>query len=250
MNALASGSRVNRIGEDAAGYAISENLRAQVSSTNQAKRNAQMAQTLMQSAEGGLNEQGNILIRLRELAVYAASDTVGDGERKFLNTEFQQLQEEFDRIASSTRFGHRAVLAGSGEHFEFQVGAFPGGDNLIEFDLDADTRGSNMDIDGLDILSKKRALSTLEKVDKANYKLAGVRSTFGAFQARLQHAMDHLDVQAQYIEEARSQIADADIAQQVSELAASRVLQQAAVSVLAQANTTPMSALRLIDPGM
>ena len=247
LTALASGSRVSRVGDDAAGFAISETLRAQLASSKQAKFNAESAQSFVQAAEGGLNEQNNILIRLRELAVYAASDTLGSEEREYLDTEFQQLTAEFDRIANSTRFGNKALLTGTGEDFEFQVGAYPGQDNAIEFTLDADTTASSIGISGLEVTDKSSARSALDDIDQAIYKIAGVRSTFGAFQSRLQHTIDHLASQNENIDRSRSQIADADIAEEVSKLATGRILQEAGTSVLAQANFSTRQALRLLE---
>ena len=122
---LASGSRVVQAGDDAAGFAISEILRGQASSITQAKNNSENAKGLIQVAEGGLNEQNNILIRLRELTVQAASDTVGEDERKFMNTEFMQLKAELDRIAKTTRYGAKELLAGSNEKYEFYLGPVP-----------------------------------------------------------------------------------------------------------------------------
>lgn len=247
LGALASGSRVTRAGDDAAGFAISESLRAQLAGTKQAKFNAESAVSLVQTAEGGLNEQNNILIRLRELAVYSASDTLGDEEREFLDKEFQQLTQEYDRIAESTRYGNKKLLSGSGEEFEFQVGAFPGSENVVNFTLDADTTAGNTGISGLGVADKGDALSSLSDIDSAIYKVSGVRATFGAFQSRLQHAIDNLGVQTENIENARSHIADADIAEEVSKLATARVLQEAGTAVLAQANFSAQNALRLLQ---
>jgi flagellin len=246
FSAISSGSRVSRAVDDAAGFAISENLRGQVGGTRQAKFNADMAQMMVQTAEGGLNEQNNILVRLRELAVYSASDTISDEERKFLQTEYSQLTSEFDRIAKSTRYGSKALLTGSGENFEFQVGAFQGKENVIDFSLDADTTASAVDIDGLDIGRKSAAVSTLKSLDSALSKVAGARSTFGAMQSRLQHASDALSVQAQNLEAARSQMVDVDVAEESSKLAAAQVQQQASIAVVAQANQSGARALQLL----
>jgi flagellin len=247
LGALASGSRVTRAGDDAAGFAIAETLKAQLASTNQAKRNAEQAQTFIQTAEGGLNEQNNILVRLRELAVSAASDTVGDDERGYLDKEFQQLSQEFDRIAHSTRFGNREMLTGSGEDFEFQVGAYPDDGNTIEFTLDGDTTASSVGVSGLGVSDQGDARSALADLDDGMKKVANVRSTFGAFQSRLNFTIDSLASQAENVDAARSNIADADIAEEVSNLASGRVLQEAGTMVLSQANVTAQNALRLLN---
>lgn len=247
LAALASGSRVVRAGDDAAGFAISESLRGQLGGTKQAKFNAESASSLVQTAEGGLNEQNNILVRLRELAVYAASDTIGDTEREFLNTEFTQLTSEFDRIAKTTRYGAKSLLTGTGEKFEFQVGAFKGDENVITFSLDADTTASDVGIDGLDISDKSGALDSLSSLDEAITKVAGTRAGFGAMQSRLEHAIGALDVQAENLDAARGHIVDVNVAEETAKLAQAQIQQQAGIAVLAQANSSNAKALALLN---
>lgn len=247
MQALASGSRVTRPANDAAGFAIAEALRGQAAGTRQAKFNAENAISMIQTAEGGLNEQNNILIRLRELSVYSASDTIGDEERKFLNKEFQQLTAEFDRIALSTRFGNKQVLVGTGEEFEFQVGAYKGEENVVKFKLDANTTASNVGISGLDISDQDDAASTLADIDEAILKVSGARAEFGAVQSRFNYTIDNLAVQAENLDASRSLIVDADIAEEVTKLARANVLQDAGASVLAQANHDTARVLRLLN---
>jgi len=247
LGALASGSRVVRAGDDAAGFAISESLRGKIGVTKQAKFNAESAIGLIQTAEGGLNEQNNILIRMRELAVYDASDTVGDDERRYLDNEFQQLQQEFDRIARATRYGNKQLLSGSGEEFEFQVGAYKGPESVIKFSLDANTTGDAVGISGLSVVDQDEALDTLEDLDTAIGQVAGARAGFGAMQSRLQYAVNALGIQAENLEQARSQIADVDIAEEVSKLTQAQITQQAAIGVVAQANQSAYRAIRLLD---
>lgn len=246
FKALSSGSRLSTPQNDAAGFAISELLRAQVAGANQAKTNTQTAIAFVQTAEGALNEQNNILIRLRELAINSASDTIGDQEREFLNQEFQMLVSEFDRIAKVTRFGSKEMLTGSGEEFTFQVGAYKGEENTIQFTLDADTQSENVGIDGLDITDQEEAADSLEYIDEAVMKVAGARAQLGAIQSRLQFASDNLDVQGQNLEEARSLIADVDVAHATSKLTSAQVLQEAGMAVLVQANAAPGRLLKLI----
>lgn len=246
LGALASGSRVVRAGDDAAGFAIAETLRGQLGGVKQAKFNAESASALVQTAEGGLNEQNNILVRMRELAVYAASDTVGDEERGFLNKEFTQLNEEFDRIALSTRFGNKELLTGSGEEFQFQVGAYKGEENVVTFTLDANTTASDVGIDGLEVNDQDRARDVLQTIDDAMIQIADARSTFGAMQSRLQHTADALSIQSENIASARSLIVDADVAEEVTNLSMAQIQQQAAVSVIAQANSSSANAMRLL----
>lgn len=247
LRALASGSRINRAGDDAAGFAIAESLRGQIGGTKQAEFNAQAAQSLVQTAEGGLNEQNNILIRLRELAVYAASDTIGEEERGYLNGEFEQLVQEFDRIAKTTRYGNKSLLTGTGEQFEFQVGAYKGDENVVRFKLDADTTASDVGIDGLDVTDQGGARSALDSIDEAMTKIASTRATFGAMQSRLSYAAESLAIQSENLSEARSQIVDADLAEEVSKLAQAQIVQESATSVVAQANASSMRALRLLN---
>lgn len=247
LGSIASGSRIVRAGDDAAGFAISESLRGQLGGTKQAKFNAESAINLIQTAEGGLNEQNNILIRLRELAVYSASDTVGTEEREFLDNEFQQLVAEFDRIAKSTRYGNKELLTGTGESFEFHVGPGGGPENIVNFELSADTTAGDVGIDGLDVADKSSARSALSDLDDALLHVSGARASFGAMQSRLQHSADALAVQAENLEQARSQIADVDLAQEVAKMAQAQILQQAGTSVIAQANAASARALRLLD---
>lgn len=244
--ALSSGTRLSSPQSDAAGFAISELLRGQVAGTLQSKKNAQTATALIQTAEGSLNEQNNILVRLRELAVNSASDTIGDNEREFIDSEFQMLKSEFDRIANSSRFGSKQLLTGSGEEFSFQVGPYNGAENVIEFSLDADTTASNVGIDGLSISDQDSALDSLESIDEAALKVAGVRAHLGAAQSRFSYAVDNLDVQRQNLEEARSIIADVDVAEETAKLARAQVLQESGIAVLAQANEYPRRVLKLI----
>jgi flagellin len=247
LGSLASGSRVVRAGDDAAGFAIAESLRGQSAGTKQAKFNAEAAVGMIQTAEGGLNEQNNILVRMRELAVYSASDTVSDVERGFLNSEFKQLTAEFDRIAKSTRYGSKQLLTGSGEEFEFQVGSFKGPENIITFQLDADTTSSEAGVESLDVGDQDDALDALDGIDEAITKVSGTRAGFGAVQSRLQYSIGALEVQRENLEQARSHIVDVDIAEEVSNLAQAQIIQEAATSVVAQANMGARRALRLLD---
>jgi flagellin len=247
LSAISSGSRIVQPGDDAAGFSIAETLKAQLAGTQQAKRNSEMAGALIQTAEGGLNEQNNILIRMRELSVQSASDTVSNDERGYLDTEFQQLGQEFDRISKSTRYGNKQLLTGNGDEFEFQVGAFSGDENIVKFKLDQDTSGSSTGVAGLDVSSKSGARSSMKDLDDAMTSIATARATFGAVQSRFQHATDSLGVQAENIAGAESKIADVDIAEESSKLAAAQVQQQASVSVLAQANAGANRVMRLLE---
>lgn len=247
LQRLASGQRIVRPGDDAAGFAVSESLRGEEAGLMQARRNTDNAIGLIQVAEGGLSEQNNIVVRLREIATQAASDTVGENEREFLDTEFQALVSEADRIAESTRFGNRKLLVGSGENFDFYVGTTgdPSSD-IINYTLEANTTADSLGIAGLGVSDKSDARSSLRDLDEGLAKLAEVRAGFGAIQGRLEIAGNNLDVQRENVAAARSRIADTDVAEESSNLAKNRVLQDFGVAVLAQANQDPARALKLL----
>ncbi len=244
--ALASGSRIVRAGDDAAGLAISENIRGQVRGMQMARTNSFNAVSAIQVSEGGLNEMSNILIRLRELGIQAASDNIGEKERGFLNIEAKNMIEEADRISKTTVFGDKKLLDGSGGKQTFQVGAFAGEENTISYDLSTDASSDALGISGGSIESKDDARSLLSTVDKAMDKVGAMRANFGAIQNRLESTTTNLDTQIENLSAARSRLSDADVAHESSELASASVLQNAAVSVLAQANQFPGMALKLI----
>ncbi|MBX3021080.1 MAG: flagellin FliC [Bdellovibrionales bacterium] len=247
QQALASGSRIVKAADDAAGLAVSENIRGQVAGIKMARMNAFNAQSLIQVSEGGLNEISNILIRLRELGVQAASDTVSDVERSFLNQEATQLVAESERIAKSTRFGNKALLDGNGEEFEYHVGPFADEEqNTIKYKIEADATTGTLGIDGVDISDRSGARDTLQSVDDALVKIGQMRADFGAVQSRLQITTSNLDIQYENLSAAKSRISDADIAYESAEMTSAQILQSASVSVLAQANQNGAAALKLI----
>lgn len=245
--ALSSGSRIVSASDDAAGLAISENIKGQTRGIAAARQNAFNAGSLVQVSEGGLSEISNIMVRLRELGVQAASDNIGDEERGFLQTEAKQLLDESERIAKTTRFGDRKLLDGSGEELEFQVGAFGDSDNIIKYKMSADATNSALGISGVSMDDKDSARDSLDTLDKAMNKLGKMRADYGAVQSRLNSTVSNLDTQYESLSAANSRIRDADVAHEASEIASSNVLQQAAISVLAQANQSPAQALRLIS---
>jgi flagellin len=247
LTALASGSRIVRAGDDAAGFAIAETLKAQLAGTKQSKMNAEMATSLIQTAEGGLQEQNNILVRMRELAVQSASDTVGDDERTYIDTEFQQLLSEYDRIAKSVRYANKQLLTGNGTEYEFQVGPYKGDENVIRFKLDANTTASSSGVAGLDVADRDSALDALDSIDEGMKKVAGARATFGAAQSRFTHSIDNLAVQAENISVAIGNIEDVDVAEETAKLAQGEIAQQAGTAVMAQANASANKILRLIE---
>lgn len=245
---LASGSRITKSADDAAGLAMSEALKSQLAGFSTAKRNALDGQSMVQVAEGGLNEVANILIRLRELAVQSASDTVGDRERQFLNKEVQQLTLEVDRIAAATSFGSTNLIDGSGGEFEFQIGL--GNDDFkdrITYDAGAvNVSTDSLDISGMDYGTQSGAREALELIENAQFTVNGHRATMGAVQNRLMSTQNNLAVTIENVSAANSRIRDTDIAESTAELTKNTVLLNASQSVLAQANQSPSSALRLL----
>ena len=246
---LSSGERINRAGDDAAGLAISENLKAQIRGLNQAERNAEDGISLVQIAEGALSEVSKILIRLRELGVQAASDTIGTTERKFLNVEFSQLLEEVDRITNSTEFNNVPLLNGTGTVFDIQIGTRndPISDRLT---FDASGVDANIAALGLNLASvadKISAQNSLSFIDQAIISVSGIRADFGALQNRLQSIINNISVSVENLAAANSRIRDTEIAAETAELTKNQILVSAGTSVVAQANASVKSALNLIQ---
>jgi flagellin len=204
----------------------------------------------VQTAEGGLNEVSNILIRLRELGVQAASDTIGDEERSFINKEFSSLKEELDRIATSTNFNGIKLLTGDDggkDELVFQVGARGGEDNRIKYNVAAtDVRTSSLDIDDINVLQRDDAADSLRNIDRAINKVNGFRSSLGALQNRLNSSSNSIGISVENLSEARSRIADTDVAVETSNLVKNTILQSAGIAVLSQANSLPSNTLKLL----
>ncbi len=248
LEKLASGTRIAKAADDAAGLAISEKMRADIRSLRQDSRNANDGISMVQVAEGGMNEVGNILTRFRELSIQASSDTIGDKERGFINKEVTQLRGEIDRIAASTEFNGRKLLTGDGEKLEIQVGL---NNNKEQDRFQYDTKKLNVTADALGVAdisteSKESAQKNLEKIDGAITKLSENRSEVGALQNRLQSSIANINVYDENLSAARSRIYDVDMATETSELTKSNILTQSGVSVLSQANQNSMSALKLL----
>ncbi len=249
LEKLSSGKRINKASDDAAGLAIATNLSAQTRGLRQATRNANDGISLVQTAEGGINEVSNILIRLRELSVQAASDTVGDKERGFLDKEYQQLTQEVDRISQATVFNGSSLLNGESETgtLDFQVGAFAGEQNVIKFDAnETNITSDSIGIAGSGVSGKETAKDSIEMIDNAINQVSGQRANLGAIQSRLQSTVSNLEIQTINQDAARSTIEDADVAAETAKMASNNVIKSAGISTLAQANAIPNSALRLI----
>ena len=245
---LSSGSRINKAGDDAAGLAISEKLKANIRGTQQASRNAGDGISMIQTAEGGLNESSNILIRLRELSVQAASDTIGDQERKFSDLEFQQLTREMERIATSTQFNGKNLLSGEGDSMDFQIGIMNDekNDRLSYKPQESSARTKDLGVDGLNVLTKESSQTNLEKIDSAINGVNANRASLGALQNRLQSTISNLETRTENLSAANSRIRDTDIALESAEMTKGNILSAAATSVLAQANNAGSAALKLI----
>lgn len=276
MAKMSSGNRINKAADDAAGLAISDNLRADIRSLSQAKRNANDGVSLVQTAEGGLTETANMLSRLRELAIQSSSDTIGNTERGFVDKEFLALKDEIDRIANSTEFNGTRLLVGNADlgselanaegtfPMEIQVGKdyFEGVDalsesnavNIIKVDLgnlNAFTEGDgSLGIGkaegGTRVNTKQDAQRSVAVLDQAITRVNDYRSYLGAIQNRLGSTVRNLGVQGENLATAKSRISDTDFAEETAAMTQASILQQAGVSVLSQANVQPQIALKLI----
>lgn len=245
---LSSGSRITKAADDAAGLSISENLKSTIRGYQQAQRNANDGISMVQVAEGGLGEISNIMTRLRELGVQAASDTVGEIERSFIDKEVQQLKNESERIAQTTRFGSSNLLTGEGDLFQFQVDI--NNDDFkdrIGFDSrEIKATTADLNIQDFDFTTKHDARKALETLEASQRQVNGFRASLGAIQNRLVSTSENLGVSIENFSAANSRIRDTDVAQSSAELARNNILMQASVGVLAQANNQPSAALKLI----
>jgi flagellin len=248
LRKMSSGQRITRAGDDAAGLAISENLKGQIRGLRQAKRNANDAISLIQTAEGGLNEISNIIIRLRELSVQSATDTIGDSERGFSDIEFQNLKEEVDRISRSAEFNGIKILDGTSGLLEFQIGINndPTLDRLRYDGTMADSTLPSLGLAAENISTKEGAQVSLKKLDNALVQVNGVRANLGAVQNRLSSTINNLGISDENLSAANSRIRDVDVASETSDLTRNNILVQSGTSVLAQANQFPNIALKLL----
>jgi flagellin len=250
LERLSSGYRINKAGDDAAGLAISEKLRSKIRGLLQAQRNANDGISLVQTAEGGLNEVQNILVRMRELGVQAASDTIGPKERVYLDNEYQALKEEVDRIANSTDFNGTQLIDGTGGILDFQVNT--GGDNILGIDrisfdaFKADVNTDRLGIADLSIDVKAGAQTALSSIESAIDYVSSIRGDLGSLQNRLTSTVNNIAISVENLSAANSRIKDVDVASETSDLTKSNILLQAGTSVLQQANSIPKMALELL----
>jgi flagellin len=253
MEKLSSGVRINKAADDAAGLAISEKLKASIRGYKTAKRSALDGISMIQTAEGGLNEIGNILTRLRELSVQAASDTIGPQERNFLQMEYGNLKQEIQRISLATDFNGIDLLQGKAGAFiegdvDFQIGIRNRKmiDRISFKPEQADARIESLGLASTGVTKKSDAQNSIGNIDVAINKVSEMRARFGALQNRMQSTINNLDITVENLSAANSRIRDTDIAETSSNLAKDTILQQASAAVLAQANTAGQVALKLI----
>ena len=246
LERLSSGLRVNRAADDAAGLAISEGFRAEIRSLEQAQRNALDGVSLVQIAEGALDETGRLLIRMRELAVQAANGTLGSSERTALDNEFQDLIAEIDRIAAVTNFNGIAPLADSSTSITLQVGINGTSADTITISGVTAT-ASAIGVQSLSLSAAATAQSALATLDSAISQVASLRATFGTVQNRIESTIRSLAIAIENTSAAESRIRDVDVAAETANLTRNQVLQQAGVAVLAQANLSTSIALQLLQ---
>lgn len=243
MQRLSSGLRINSAADDAAGLAISEKMRSQIRGLDQATNNAQNGISLLQTAEGALNETHDILQRMRELAVQGANDTNTPEDRNQIQTELNQLMSEIDRIAKTTQFNTQNLLGGSFSA-TLQVGANAG--QIITFSISAmDTAGLSLD-QNIDVNTNAAASTAISALDKAIKLVSSQRSNLGALENRLDHTINNLTTSSENLTSAESRIRDVDMAKEMSEETKDSILAQAAQAMLAQANQQPQQVLQLL----
>ncbi|MDQ0339911.1 flagellin [Caldalkalibacillus uzonensis] len=249
MEKLSSGLRINRAGDDAAGLAISEKMRAQIRGLNQATRNAQDGISLIQTAEGALNETHSILQRMRELTVQAANETNTEDDRAALQAEMDELIKEIDRIAQQTEFNTETLLDGQGGHsgdgsFVFQIGANESQTITLQIN---DMQAAALGVDIVDISSGAADFdAALTAIDGAIKSVSDERANLGAIQNRLEHTINNLGTAAENLQAAESRIRDADMAREIMEFTRANILSQASQAMLAQSNQLPQSVLQLL----
>jgi flagellin len=249
LEKLASGSRINRASDDAAGLAISEKMRAGIRSVRQDMRNANDGISMIQTAEGGMNEISNILVRFRELSIQASSDTITDVERGFMDKEVNQLHQEVNRIAKATEFNGKKLLSGEGEVMDIQIGMNNRPDeDRFTFDVaKTNVTSEHLGLSGITVANKASAQENLEKIDMAIQSLSGNRAEMGALQNRLTSSINSMQIYDENLSASRSRIKDVDMASETAEMTKNNILTQANVSVLSQANQNNMLALKLLS---
>ena len=243
---LSTGLRISTAADDAAGLAISERLRSQVRSLDQAKRNANDGISMVQTAEGALNEVSSILTRLRELAIQSSNGSVSNQDKETLDEEFQSLVNEVNRIGSSTEFNGIKLLDGSSSSVSFQVGfGTTAGTDTLSVTLSA-ALSTSLSLNSLDIGSGGTTTTAISAIDGAINSVSSLRGSLGAVQNRLGSTINNLAIQVENLSAAESRIRDVDVAYETAQPTRNSILQQASISILSQANSQPQSALQLL----
>jgi flagellin len=248
---LSSGLRINKAADDAAGLAVSENLRAQVRGLNQAVRNTNDGVSIIQTAEGALNEIENNLNRIRELAVQSASGTLQDTERTYINTESDSLLNEINRLADVTEFNGQVLLNGASStgtgtvSLDVQVGIFNTTNDRISVSISS-ARTEALAVNTVKLSSSTFAQASLTSIDTAIDTVSSIRSTLGSTQNRLGSALANLQSSVENLSSAQSQIRDVDFASETADMSRNQILQSAGISILAQANSGGQGVLSLL----
>lgn len=245
MEKLSSGLRITRAGDDAAGLAISESLKADIRALNQASRNASDGISMLQTAEGAMDEVSNILQRMKELAQQSLNGTLGDAERGYLNDEYTALIEEMDRIAATTDFNGVKMLDGSGGLVGIQVGITNLPQDRINVDLSQSHTAADLGIANT-VGTVAEAQLAMGEIDVAIDNVVAARGAWGAVQNRLESTIRNISMTAENLSAANSRIRDVDVAYETSKMTSYQILQQAGVSMLTQANLVPGLALSLL----
>ena len=240
---LSSGFRINRAGDDAAGLAISEKMRGQVSGLNQASRNAQDGISLIQTAEGALNESHAILQRMRELAVQSANDTNEDEDRDQIQLETNELVAELTRIGNQTEFNKKTLLDGSQNNIKFQIGANASQNMTLSL---VDMRATALSVNGISLSSQAAADTAITTIDAAINSVSSERAKMGANQNRLEHTINNLKTSSENLQSSESRIRDVDMALEMVKYSKDQIISQAGTSMLAQANSQPQGVLSLL----
>jgi len=248
LRKLSSGERVQKAGDDAAGLAISEKLKSQIRSGRQAKRNAGDAISLIQTAEGGLSEISNIVIRLRELAMQASTDTLGEQDRAFSDIEFQNLKDEIERISQSSEFNGINLLNGKGGILDLQIGLNndPALDRIRYNGVDNNATLAALGLVAESVATKETARGSLKVLDNALVDINRMRADMGATQNRLTSIVNTLGITDENLSAANSRIRDVDVASETADMTKNNILLQSGISVLSQANQNPNMALKLL----
>ena len=243
---LSSGFRITQAGDDAAGLGISVNLGAQIRSFNQGNRNAQDAQSLIQTAEANLNQSTELLTRMRELAMQSASSGVGNVERGYIQTENAALITEIDRIANSAEYNGQALLNSAATVLTFQIGIrnVAANDRIAVNTLDA--TATTLGVSAIDLSTQAGAQTALASIDAGLSAVSLARANFGAVGNRLSSVIQSIQASSESLSAANSRIRDVDVAEETSKMARTQVMMQAGVSVLSQANQAPQIALKLL----